>query len=385
VVDVNVVVCRYKYQLVQHRRNKYLNRQIDIAGLVWNHAIALQRRFYQLTGNTTQPNRLTSHLRKLRRTCTRYAHWQQLSSHAIAFIVKRLDTTYQRYFKGLSRLPRFRKVKRYKSFEVYGNNWELLDVVKGKYQRIRIGKQVYSFYLSRPLPASAKPTLTIKRTPNGKLWLSFLVKVSLSQVKSLTNEIAGFDFGLKRYLTDHTGQAIASPMFFKQAGKRIEKLSRQLSRKVKGSKNCHHARLALARAHADISHKRADFQWKLAHALCDKYDLLCIEDLNLSGMKRLWGRKISDLSHRSFLRKLEWVAQKRGKLLLKIDRFYPSSKRCSGCGAIKEEMPLRERVYHCTHCGMTRDRDHNAALNIKEAGERLLQEGCQTENTPLAR
>ncbi len=380
-----MILCRYKYQLVQHRRNKYLNRKIDIAGLVWNHAIALQRRFYQLTGNTIQPSRLTSHLRKLRRACARYAHWHQLSSHAIAFIVKRLDTAYQRYFKGLSRLPRFRKVKKYKSFEVYGNNWELLDCVKGKYQRIRIGKQIYSFYLSRPLPASAKPTLTIKRTPNGKLWLSFLVKVSLSQVKSLTNEIEGFDFGLKRYLTDHTGQATASPLFFKRVRGQIQQCHRQLSRKAKGSKNCYRARLALGRTYASISHKRADFQWKLAHALCDAHDVLCFEDLNLSGMKRLWGPKISDLSHRSFLLKLEWVACKRGKRLVKAGRFYPSSQRCSGCGAIKEEMPLRERVYHCTHCGMTRDRDHNAALNIKEAGERLLQEGCQTENTPLAR
>jgi putative transposase len=198
------------------------------------------------------------------------------------------------------------------------------------------------------------------------LWLVFSVEETLQVEQVSTGKSGGFDFGLKTFLTDDEGRQHTSPLFFAQELKRVRKLNRQLSRKVEGSRRCKRARRALAKAHGDVANKRRDHHFKLAHQLCDEYDTLYFEDLNLTGMKALWGRKVSDLGFSSFMNILEWVAFKRGKTVVKIDRFAPTTKVCSGCGQ-KHHLTLRDRVLNCA-CGLTIDRDHNAALNIKTAG-----------------
>ncbi|MBZ0277962.1 MAG: transposase, partial [Anaerolineae bacterium] len=115
-----------------------------------------------------------------------------------------------------------------------------------------------------------------------------------------------------------------------------------------------------------VANARLDHHFKLAHELCKEYEVLCFEDLNLQGMKALWGRKVSDLGFAKFLDVLEWVAFKRGKQVIKIDRFTPTTKTCSGCGQ-RHDLTLRDRTLHC-ECGLVIDRDHNAAINIKTAG-----------------
>ena len=143
-------------------------------------------------------------------------------------------------------------------------------------------------------------------------------------------------------------------------------MNRELSRKVDGSKHRKRARRALAKHSADVANKRREYHFKLAHRLGDEYDVLYFEDLNLSGMKAMWGRKVSDLGFAKFVKILEWVAFKRGKSVVKIDRFTPTTKTCSGCGQ-RHHLTLRDRVLSCS-CGLVIDRDHNAAINIKTAG-----------------
>jgi len=135
---------------------------------------------------------------------------------------------------------------------------------------------------------------------------------------------------------------------------------------VEGSKRFHRAKRALTAHSAHVTNQRRNHHFQLAHDLCDEYDTLYFEDLNLSGMKAMWGRKVSDLGFASFLDILAWVALKRGKRLVKIDRFAPTTKTCSGCGQ-KHHLTLRDRVLSCD-CGLTIDRDHNAAINIKTVG-----------------
>lgn len=368
-------IIRYKYQLVNHRHNRHLHQMVDISGIVWNHAIALQRMYYRLTGKYIRPNDLVKHLRKLRRT--RKQFWQAIPSATIVAIVRRLDIAYQRFFKGKARRPRFRKVKMFKSFQLTRPNWRLIEHHKNGYMRVKVFGRVYTFHYSRELLPLATQMLTVKRTPDGKFWLSFSVKHDLP-VKVKSNRIAGFDFGLSTYLVGDNANTWESPRFFEQGYKALRKRSQKLSRKVKGSRNWQSARLTLARHYAKLANKRDDYQWKLAHELCDSYDVLCFEDLNIEGMKRLWGRKISDLSHSSFLRKLEWVAAKRGKAVQYIGRFEPTTKVCSGCGQSRD-MLLSERIFECRQCGLVMDRDHNAAVNIKQAGERLLQESSKAQ------
>ncbi|MBP0034313.1 MAG: transposase, partial [Roseofilum sp. Belize BBD 4] len=114
--------------------------------------------------------------------------------------------------------------------------------------------------------------------------------------------------------------------------------------------------------------RRRDWQWKLAHELTDRFDVLYFETLNLKGMQRLWGRKIGDLALAEFLSILEWVAAKKSKRVVYIDQWFPSSKTCSECGYVLNELKLKERQWSCPSCSTEHDRDLNAALNIKSVG-----------------
>ncbi|MBN8563156.1 MAG: transposase [Leptolyngbya sp. UWPOB_LEPTO1] len=180
-----------------------------------------------------------------------------------------------------------------------------------------------------------------------------------------TGNIAGFDFGLKTFLTCSEGFKIESPLFFKQGLNAIRKACKQLSRKQKGSKQREKARKHLVRQYEKIANQRRDWFWQLAHELTNQFDVLYFETLNLKGMQRLWGRKIQDLALREFLSILEWVAQKKGKLVEYRDPWFPSSKMCSKCGHVLESLDLKTREWRCPECNTLHDRDESAAKNIK--------------------
>jgi putative transposase len=233
--------------------------------------------------------------------------------------------------------------------------------------RVKIGNRVYQFWKSREIEGTVK-TLTVKRTPLGELFMVLVVDEGSSEVEVKTGKIAGFDFGLKTFLTCSDGTKFESPQFFKQSLNAIKKASKQHSNKLKGSSNRERARKNLVRRYEDTSNRRRDWFWKLAHELTDKFDILCFETLNLKGMQRLWGRKISDLAFGEFLQILEWVAKKKNKLVVFIDQWYPSSKTCSNCGYILENLDLSVREWRCPSCQSVNGRDENAAKNIQMVG-----------------
>jgi putative transposase len=191
------------------------------------------------------------------------------------------------------------------------------------------------------------------------------------------------DFGLKDFLSISDGTKVAAPEPFKKALKQLKKSSRSLSRKQKGSNHRRQARKSLARVHRSVASQRKDFHFKLARQLANRYNAIAIEDLNLSGMKALWGRKVSDLGFASFVQTLEHQATKTGCTVIKVDRWFPSSKTCNACGCINESLSLRDRVWTCT-CGTTHDRDLNAAINLQGAGASALGLGDVRPESHLA-
>lgn len=306
---------------------------------------------------------LQAHIAKLRK---RKEFWQLVGSQAVQDICQRISIAYQLFFKHHKtgvRPPNFKKVKKYKSFTLKQAGYKFLGG-----NRVKIGSRVYQYWNSRAIEGTVK-TLTIKRTPLGELFMVVVVdSVDQPEIQVEMSRIAGFDFGLKTFLTVSDGSQIESPQFFKQSLTAIQKASRQHSRKVKGSANQERARLSLVRKHEDVANRRSDWFWKLAHDLTDRFDVLCFETLNLKGMQRLWGRKISDLALREFLQILDWVAQKKGKLTVYIDRWYPSSKTCFKCGYCSEELDLSVREWRCPSCQSINGRDENAAKNIQAVG-----------------
>ncbi|NJK72781.1 MAG: transposase [Synechococcaceae cyanobacterium SM2_3_60] len=356
-----------KFKLYHHKRNRHLKRLINTAGVIWNHCIALHKRYYRLYGKHLNCNKLMAHIAK---RCKRNLYWQQLGSQAVQDICQRIEKAYQQFFrdhkKGV-RPPNFKKVKKYRSFTLKQAGYKFLE---GNQIKI-IGSRVYRYWQSRPIEGKVK-TVTIKRSSLGELYLAVVVEAEQAeQIKVETGNSAGFDFGLRQFLTCSEGREhdVTSPQFLKQSLKRLKQANRSLSKKQKGSHNWHKARLHLARQHEAVVNRRQDWFWKLAHTLTDQFDVLCFESLNLKGMQKLWGRKVNDLAFASFISTLAWVAEKSGKRVVCIDRWYPSSKTCSQCGYVNQGLRLNDREWVCSGCGTHHtDHDRNASLNIKSVG-----------------
>jgi len=362
----------FKYRLYRSRRDKHLIEQIEVAASIWNHSVALTRRYYRIYGKYPGANRLMKHIPRLRR---RNPYWQKLGSQAVQDVIQRLDRAYRRFFSDpKAGRPRFKRQDRYTSFTLKQAGWNYLGG-----NRIRIGKHTYKFVLSRPIQGEIK-TVTIKRDRAGRLWICFSVVTAEEQPKTPAPHEAvmrpvGLDFGLKCFLTLSDGTEIRAPEFFRRGLQEVRKAHRALSRKQRGANNYHRARVCLAKVYDRISNQRRDWFFKTAHALCERYDFIALEDLNIEGMKRRWGRKVSDLGFAEFVSILEHVAQKRGVRASKVDRFFPSSRRCSCCGWVKKDLSLADRKWTCERCGTVHDRDKNAAINICREGASSLGVG----------
>jgi putative transposase len=219
-----------KFKLYQSKRNKHLKRSINTAGAIYNHCIALHQRYYRIWKKHLNCYKLQAHIAKLRK---RISFWQQVGSQAVQDICQRIEKAYQLFFKHHQkgvRPPGFKKVRRYKSFTLKQAGYKFLGG-----NRIKIGNRVYQYWNSRPIEGRVK-TLTIKRTPLGELLMFVVVdSVMTPEIESEPSRIAGFDFGLKTFLTCSDGSKIESPQFLKQSLDVIRKASRQLARKQKGS------------------------------------------------------------------------------------------------------------------------------------------------------
>lgn len=356
----------FKFRMYETPRNKRLHRVLSAAGRIWNHCVAFQRTYYRLFRKYCSKAAMQRHVAKLRK---RRPDWQAVGSQAVQKVIERLDNSYQRFFKWAKTRkgpkvgrPGFKKSREYSSITMTQAGWKLLDG-----NRIRIGQHNYKFVKSRGIEGTIK-TVTVKRDRLGRLWLCFSTLVENFQpARPLTSNVGGFDFGLKDFLTADDGSTIRSPEFFRTTLAALARAGRRLATKQKGSNNRRKARLALSRVHERTVNRRRDWFFKLAHDLCDRYSVLCFEDLNLDGMKSLWGRKISDLSFDSFLQILQHVATKRGCRVVQVGRFEPTTKTCSQCGQ-SQAMPLDVRTFDCGSCGFSCQRDVNAAINIKRLG-----------------
>lgn len=374
-----------KFKLYQNKKNSQLDALIDISSEIWNHCIALHRRYFALTGKYINVNAMMKHVAKLKKI-ERFQHWNKLGSQAIQDICQRIDRAYQMFFKskkgdishGFGR-PTFCKRKKYKSFTLKQAGWKLLGS-----NRIRIGSTVFKFFKSRNIVGDIK-TVTVKRDNVGDLYVCFSVELDDPEVLAISGKSVGLDFGMKTFLTLSDGTSVKSPLFFNEYQNDIRRLNRELSRKVKGSKNRKQARINLARLHRDIAEKRKDFFFKLAHELTDRFDYFFFEDLNIKGMKALWGKKVSDLAFSEFINIIQYIAKLKGKIVHFIDRFYPSSKTCSCCGLINSSLSLKDREWSCDSCNTLHDRDLNASINIHREGASSLRLGeIRPSKTALA-
>lgn len=322
----------YKYKLYRTKKTKHLDKMLREAGYVWNHALALQKRYYKLYHKYIPKFTMFKHFSK------RYKP-TLLHSHTVREILDRLDIAYKRFFKhDAKRPPKFKKASEFCSFVFKQGGYTL----SGNKLVINKIKKSFKFSLSRPYDGKVK-RVSVKRNKLGEYFIVLcLDKEAEPYGKSHDGASVGIDFGLKKYMTLSDGREIDNPQFLKADLQELRRRSRNLSKCKKGSNNRKRKKLELERLYRNIVNKRSDFQWKLAHELCKRYDLICLENLNLESMTKRWGRKMSDLSHGDLVVKLEHVAKKYGVKVHKIDRFFPSSRLCT-CGYKNDKLSLGDR------------------------------------------
>ena len=305
---------------------------------------------------------------------TTHPHWNALPSQAMQAELERIHAAYDRFFKKLGGRPKIKKRHKFKSLTLKQACWEItenrltLTLRKwqdSKWQRDRVS---YTFFKHREFEGNIK-RITIKRDACGDYWLCITTDFTDTDPLHITGESVGADFGMKdAYLTLSTGEKIQHPQPLKQSLSYLRTLNKSLSRKKKGSGGWWRCVRQLARLYRKITNQRLDFQWQLADDLCKRFDTIVLETLNLEGMKRLWGRKVSDLAFYEFVEILRHKCIKHKRHFVQIGQWMATTKPCSDCGHHNENLSLSDRQWTCPECGSHHDRDINAAINILQAG-----------------
>ena len=316
---------------------------------------------------------MSAHVTALKRTT--HPHWNALPSQAIQEELKRIDRAYDRFFKKLGGRPKIKKRHKFKSITFPGpsgwalkNNRITLTFRKWDNGKWRYDRVPYTFHKHRQWHGTIN-RITIKRDACGDYWLYIITNYTDMKRLSTTGQSVGADFGMKdAYLTLSTGEKKQHPQPLKHSLKKLRSLNKDLSRKQKGSNGWWRCVRQLARLYRKISNQRKDFHWQLADELCKRFDTISIETLNLDGMKRLWGRKVSDLAFYQFVELLKYKCSKHKRLLKQVGQWTATTKPCSDCGFYNENLTLSDRQWTCPECGSHHDRDINAAINILRAG-----------------
>ena len=223
---------------------------------------------------------------------------------------------------------------------------------------------------------------TISRE-NNKYYISFTFYTDIESKE--TSESVGIDLGIKDFVICSDGTVYPNMRFLEKSLRKLKIYQRRLSKKQKDSKNREKARLKVNKIHKKIKNQRNDYQHKVSRELADKHRVIFLETLNVKNMVKnhKLAKAINSVSWSSFITKLDYKIAENQGCLIKIDRFYPSSKTCSNCGCVKKELKLSDRTYHCSECGFTIDRDLNASINILKAGLKMIEATDATTGTSL--
>jgi putative transposase len=361
-----VVKRAFKYRFYPTpEQAELLNRTFGSVRYVYNRALAERSRAW-----TQEQRRVT-----FADTCRMLTAWKQdpdtawlyeVSNVALQQGLQHLQQAYVNFWAKRSKYPTFkskRKSRASATFTRSGFSWR-----DGQIKLAKTG-QPLDIRWSRPLPEGADPsTVTVSRDSAGRWHISILVETAVETLPSV-GAAMGIDAGITALLTFSTGEKITNPKHEKREQARLATLQRRLSRKAKDSANRAKARLKVARIHARTADRRRDHLHKLSTRIIRENQTVIIEDLGVRNMIRnhSLARAISDAAWSELRRQLEYKADWYGRTVIAIDRFYPSSKTCSACGAIVEKLPLNIREWTC-RCGAIHDRDINAAKVILAAG-----------------
>lgn len=280
--------------------------------------------------------------------------------------LRHLQSAFSNFFAGRAKYPNFKKKRNGGSAEFTKSAFKWKD---GQVFLAKCAEPLQIVW-SRKLPDGATPsTITVKLSPAGRWTVSLLVDVEIEPLPETSNQV-GIDLGVTSLVALSNGEKIANPKSFNAKRRKLRKAQKALARKQKGSNNRYKAKLKVAKVHQEISDARNDFLHKLTTQLVRENQTIAVEDLAVKNMvkNRKLALSISDASWGELVRQLEYKCGWYGRTFVRIDRWFPSSKRCAECGHIVETLPLSVREWDCPSCNTHHDRDVNAAKNILAAG-----------------
>ena len=310
----------------------------------------------------------------------------EVSSVPIQQGLRHLQTAFANFFAGRTKYPNFKKKRNGGSAEFTKSAFKFRE------GEVYIAKCKEPLFIrwSRQLPKNCKPsTVTVKLDPSGRWFVSLRIDDPTNHKLKPVGKKVGIDLGISSLFTTSDGVKVSNPKHYDKLYKKLRIAQKSLSRKTKGSKNREKARVKVARIQARITDSRRDHTHKLTTQLIRENQTIVIEDLAIKNMVKnhpygfasrfksgnppnalahKLARAISDANWGELVRQLTYKAEWYGRELIKIDRWFPSSKRCSNCGYIAEKMTLNIREWNCPKCGVCHDRDINASVNILAAG-----------------
>ena len=373
---------RYRIEPTPAQR-EMLARTFGCARVVFNDAIRCRQDAYE-AGEKVSPTEVQRRVITTAKTREERAWLGEVASVALVQSVRDAHRAYSNWFDSLKgrrkgrkmSAPRFKSRKdNRQSFRLTRNGFTLR--AGGRLYLAKIGDVRVRW--SRDLPSDPS-SVTIIREPDGHYYASFVVEVAPTPLPPISQE-CGVDLGVARLATVATTTGgrvdIANPRHLARKQRKLRRLEREKARRVKGGANRAKTRRKVAVQHAKVARARRDYHHKQALTLVRDNQAVYVEDLHVAGMvrNRRLARAISDAGFGQFVRLVEEKAERYGRTVRKVDRWFPSSKTCSTCGRVVDEMPLKVREWTCP-CGAVHDRDHNAARNILAAGQADRLNAC---------
>ena len=362
----------YRFRLYPNKvQIELLAKHFGCSRFVYNYFLDQRIEQYKLTGKSdnyyAQAKALTE-MKKQEETV-----WlNEVIAQSLQFALRSVDTAYTNFFKKIAKFPKFKSKHSKNSFTVPQN-----ASIAGGRLFIPKFREGIKCRVHREIKGKIGK-VTITKTPSGKYFVSVFTEEEYITPIKKSGKSVGVDLGLKDLFVTSEGEIFKNNRYTKKYECRLTKAQRHLSRKVKGSKGFENQRLKVARFHEKISNSRADYLHKCSISLVRRYDIICIEDLNVKGIVKnhRLAKSVSDASWGTFVNMLTYKAEWNDKKIVKIDRFFPSSQTCHVCGYVnKETKDLSVREWECPVCHAHHDRDVNAAINILRIGLNNISAG----------
>ena len=356
---------KYRFYPTAEQEN-LLRRTMGSTRLVYNRALAARTEAWYERQERVGYNETSSMLTEWKKDES-LSFLNEVSCVPLQQGLRHLQKAFSNFWAGRAKYPNFKKKRNGGSAEFTKSAFKFRD------GQVFLAKcaEALPIRWSRLLPNGVEPsTVTVKLSPAGRWTVSLWVDVNIIEPLPISSSSVGIDLGITSLAVLSTGEKVLNPKGFKAKYRKLRKAQKALSRKHKGSSNRYKARLRVARVHAEIADARKDNLHKLTTRLVRENQTIAVEDLAVKNMvkNRKLSQAISDASWGELVRQLEYKCDWYGRTLVKLDRWFPSSRRCNPCGHVVDKLPLNIRDWVCPSCGEHHDRDINAAKNVLAAG-----------------